>query len=253
MIQRLITLCVALPSLALAEESDPVVEAIRRFHESHGPGKANEVTVVLDPPSHAPQEKPSAPPTEAPAPPPVTPAPSPEPVAAGKAPEPPAATTDLPRGIEVEVRGVGGARQPADSSQPRILAPFPAKPLSQAPAGWRIEHTSDVPPFEQDVDLGQGRVVKLSIQPHVLVPDVDGSTSFAIAEPGFDPSLGYRQNATVGAVLSRSMRQLDEDSKQMGVVLDQLQQLLISMPKGESKPPAAKPITTQAPQDTPPP
>jgi hypothetical protein len=57
-----------------------------------------------------------------------------------------------------------------------------------------------------------------------------------VAEPGFDPALGYRQNTTVGAVLSRSIRQLDEDSKNLGAAIDNLQQLLVSLPRQEPEP-----------------
>ena len=59
------------------------------------------------------------------------------------------------------------------------------------------------------------------------------TTTFSVPEPGFDPALGYRQNATVGAVLARSIRQLDEDSRDLGNAIDKLQQLLVSLPKPE--------------------
>ena len=66
---------------------------------------------------------------------------------------------------------------------------------------------------------------------------------FTISEPGFDPSLGYQQTSTVGSILANSIRQLDEDAKQLGNAIDNLQQLLVSLPKPEPAPPTepAKP------------
>ena len=54
-------------------------------------------------------------------------------------------------------------------------------------------------------------------------------------EPGFDASLGYRQNATVGTILSRSISQMEDDSMELGAAIDQLQQILISLPKPEPR------------------
>ena len=120
------------------------------------------------------------------------------------------------------------------------LAPFPAKPLAPPPAGWHLEASRDAPPFTREVELSPGKKVTLTIRPHLLVPDADGVNAFAVSEPGFDSTLGYTQDATVGAILSQSIRQLDEDSKQLGAVIDNLQQLLVSLPKPEPEP-AAEP------------
>jgi hypothetical protein len=96
--------------------------------------------------------------------------------------------------------------------------------------------------FTEDVKLEHGPTVTLRIKPHVLVPDADGFLSFTVPEPGFDPQLEYDQNATIGAVLARSIEQLDEDSKQLGTALDQLEQFLVSLPK-----PKAQPVSTVEP------
>jgi hypothetical protein len=82
------------------------------------------------------------------------------------------------------------------------------------------------------------------VRPHLLVPDANGADVFTIAEPGYESSLGYQQSATVGAILSNSIRQLDDDSKQLGIAIDRLQQLLISLPKPEPEP---KPEAAPAP------
>jgi hypothetical protein len=117
-----------------------------------------------------------------------------------------------------------------------LRAPFPAKPLAALPAGWHLEAPPTAPPFIRDVELAPGSNITLNIRPHLLVPDADGAAAFAIVEPGFDPTLGYRQAQTVGAVLAGSLRQLEADSKQLGDAIDQLQQLLSALPKPEPQP-----------------
>ena len=71
------------------------------------------------------------------------------------------------------------------------------------------------------------------------IPDADGATSFQISEPGFNSSLGYAQVETIGAILTGSVRQLDEDAKLMGHAIDSLQQLLVSLPRPEAVRPVA--------------
>ena len=61
---------------------------------------------------------------------------------------------------------------------------------------------------------------------------------FSIPEPGYSAPLGYHQNATVGAILATSIRQLDKDAGELGDAIDQLQQLLVSLPKTEETPAA---------------
>jgi hypothetical protein len=91
-------------------------------------------------------------------------------------------------------------------------------------------------PFTRKVEVARGSEVTLTIRPHLLVPDADGANVFSISEPGYDRSVGYEQTATVGAILSNSIRQLEDDSKHLGNAIDSLQQLLISLPKPELQP-----------------
>ena len=98
------------------------------------------------------------------------------------------------------------------------------------------------------MELAPGKLITLTVRPHILVPDTDSAGVFNIPEPGFDPSLSYHQNATVGAVLAQSIRQLDDDSKELSTVIDHLQQLLVSLPKSE---PAPSPKTTNKPATKP--
>jgi hypothetical protein len=143
--------------------------------------------------------------------------------------------------LTVRVEKVHAGNDSPDPSQVKLFAPYPAKPLSQAPAGWQLDASSDAPPFTREVELSPGSKITLTIRPHVLIPDADGTNVFTISEPGFDSSLGYQQTSTVGSILANSVRQLDEDAKQLSSAIDNLQQLLVSLPNPESTPPPEPP------------
>ena len=240
--------------------SDPVIEAIRQFHGKPS-GKPNEVTVVLPPPEETPADK-------------ATPAPedndsaeesppkahvivtgnppedsevvaeTPEKQAPEKIVADPVDAAAPPReSLSVRVEKVKTGSGQIDPSKVKLSAPFPAKPLAPAPVGWRLESSDQVPPFTREVELSPGKKITLTIRPHLLVPDADGSSVFSVSEPGFEPSLAYHQASTVGAILSTSVRQLEEDSKQMSTAIEKLQQLLGSLPKSEPPPAAPNPKT----------
>ena len=145
---------------------------------------------------------------------------------------------DTAPGLAVRVEKLQSGEQAIDPSQVRVLAPFPAKLLAQTPAGWRIETAESAPHFTREVELAPGKHISLTVRPHVLVPDADGSMVFSISEPGYSAPLGYHQNSTVGAILSTSIRQLDRDAGELGKAIEQLQQLLVSLPKEEAVPAA---------------
>lgn len=230
-----------------APEEDPVQQAIREFNQSD-PSKPNEITVVLDPPSEtAGPQVPAAesaskdkaagtavlvtgrPPESAGL---DTPAAEPAPAV-----EPP--PSEPRKGLTVRVEKLQSGSGKIDPAKVKLLAPFPAKPLSQPPAGWKLQSSDAAPPFIREVELAPGRKITLTVKPQILVPEADGVQSFSIAEPGFDSTRGYQQDGTVGAVLSRSIRELDDDAKALGIAVDSLQQLLVSLPKSE--PPTAVP------------
>ncbi len=247
-------------------QEDPVQKAIREFNQADG-GKPNEITVDLTSPekkaTEDSTEKPATPPPAGESPVLVTgkppegtelvkegetaPAESPP---AEPSPEEPAAEEPAPKpraGLAVRVEKLQTGTGSINPAQVKLLAPFPAKPLSQAPAGWRLESSENAPPFTREVELAPGKKITLTVRPHLLVPDADGAEVFSVQEPGYDPSLGYRQDATVGAILSQSIRQIDEDSKQLGAAIDNLQQLLVSLPKPEPQPaPAPEPAKAPA-------
>ncbi len=233
---------------------DPVQAAIRQFNEKRT--KSNEVTVVLDPvgkPTATPNTPAEPAPTPATAP---TPAPATTPPAAAESATPAPAGPATPaaslpndpsagpqRGLAVRVEKLQTGTGAIDPAQVKLLAPFPAKPLSPAAPGWLLQDSPSAPPFTREVELSPGNLITLTVRPHLLVPDTDGAAVFAVPEPGFDPALGYRQSATVGAILSHSLRQLDDDSKELGGALDKLQQILVSLPK---PPPPAEPVADPA-------
>ncbi|MBC7980107.1 MAG: hypothetical protein H7Y36_06045 [Armatimonadetes bacterium] len=234
-------------------ESDSVRKAIDEFNRLKGAvnDEANEVTVVLEPP--APRAiavdenvdvKPSAEKTEKPVL--VTGKPPKEqqqdaptnPKEAENAPailgEPESAKTTEP-GLEVRVESIRKGTGKIDPSQVKLKSSFPAKPLSSAPGGWKLEKVDTGPAFERDVQLSSGTTISLSIRPHILTPESDGVISFSIPEPGFQALDGYQQQDTVSAILGKSVVQLDEDSKHFGEAIDRLQQILASLPKPESE------------------
>ena len=227
-------------------KADPVLDAIEKF-QNRDQEKANEISVTLDPPKET-----LAPANEEPKPVLVigktpeetTIVTAPEqapPDALATEPEPPKPENEL----AVRVEKLHAGKGILDPTQVKLHAPFPAKPLAQAPAGWRLDASDTAPPFTREVEIAPGSKITLSIRPHLLIPDADGAEVFTISEPGYENALGYQQTATVGAILSNSIRQLDEESKQLGTAIDSLQQLLVSLPKPEPQPepqPESKPV-----------
>lgn len=146
--------------------------------------------------------------------------------------------------LTVQVEKLQTGHGPIDPKSVKLLAPFPAKALAALPPGWRLDASTQATPFIRNVDLAPGASITLKIRPHLLVPVADGAAAFAITEPGFKPALGYRQTHTVSAILTTSIQQLDEDAKHLGIAIEQLQQLVISLPQPSTPPPAPASATT---------
>lgn len=229
-------------------EEDPVQAAIREFNRRDR-SQPNEVTVVLDSPADTPPKAPvlvtgtppenaelvsiqdaaTAPSTAGDAGSTASPAPGGEQSGVPDPGEP-----REPEGLTVRVEKLQTGAGAIDPKQVKLAAPFPAKPISRPPAGWKLLDSEHVPTLTREVELTPGSTITLTVRPHVLVPEDDGQSVFTVAEPGFDTALGYAQNATVGAILTNSLLHMDEDSKRLGTVVDQLQQLLVSLPKPAS-------------------
>lgn len=158
------------------------------------------------------------------------------------------------KGLRVHVEAIQTGKGKFKTESVQLLRPFPPKPLHKAPEGWLLKESDAVPPTVRQVELAPGKSIALTIRPHILVPDADQDQILAVAEPGFEASLGYEQSNTISAVLTNSVQQLKEDQLQIGNAIDQLQQLIISLPKPEldtkfdsasSIPDASNPIPEQ--------
>ena len=244
--------CVNAQSATPKPQGNPVLEVIRKFKGSDI-GKPDTPNATTEPAGD-----PAVPATgyEASPEPPVGKSPPPatgpahdldKPIA-----DPSSATPAVPpapqHGLAVRVEKLQTGTGMMDPSKVKLVFPFPAKPLSQTPAGWSLKSSSSAPPFTREVELSPGNKITLTIRPDILVPDADGASVFSVPEPGFDPTLGYRQNATVATILARSIRQLDHDSIELGAAIDKLQQILVSLPKPEPK---AVPVTEFQPDPKP--
>ena len=232
-------------------KADPVLEAITEFNNQDTEKKPEAVTATPVVPEESPSVAEAEPTAKPGAEKPISPEavlvtgkpPEVSTIAAADAPiEVPAqevAPVDTPpksqQGLAVHVEKMNSGNASIDPKQIKLLAPFPAKALAKPPAGWHLVASENAPPFTRKVEIAAGSEVTLTIRPHLLVPDADGANVFSIPESGYQPSLGYQQTETVGAILSNSIRQLDKDSKQLGDAIDSLQQLLISLPKPEAQ------------------
>ena len=137
------------------------------------------------------------------------------------------------QGLAVRVEKLQLTTGTIDPSQVALLAPFPAKPLAPTPAGWCLKTSPNAPPFTREVELSPGCKITLNVRPHLLVPDPSIAATFDISEPGFIATLGYQQKSTVTAILSHSINELESDALILGSTIDQLQQILVSLPKEE--------------------
>ena len=271
-----ILLCLAANHLASGQEiddssalSEKVQKAILEFNRRQNAGEepANEVVVNLPPPEAASELEEETPPaaipveeTETGDEPPATAEPT---LVTGKPPaaepeEQPAETeteisleepTELagsagpleaapaePEGLGIRIEPIRDGKGSTATGQIKLKANFPAKALSTTPDGWILEKSPQAPAFLEEVTLRPGKTISLSISPHVLVPAADGVNTFAVVEPGFDSSEGYRQSNTVSAILGNSVAQLDRDSILLGNAISDLHQLLASLPKPEPEP-----------------
>lgn len=251
-----------LPEAALDGE---VQKAIREFNriKRGGDTKPNEVTVVLDPPEAAktpdtpkaivvpidPPPAPKAVPGDHSGPVLITGKPPesiviPKPAArilARKSEPAPAESTAPPEapGLEIRVVSLTKGDQARNPTDIKLAASFAPKPLSPAPAGWILKKAPDAPRIVKQVEIRPGYSISLDIAPHILTPEIDGAKVFAVREPGFIAADSYRQTGTVGAILKKSVAQLDEDSLKLGQAISELHNLLASLPKpGIPEPPA---------------
>jgi hypothetical protein len=126
---------------------------------------------------------------------------------------------------------------PADSPAVQEVKEFYApKPLGYLPPGWKLAPLKEGRIQSPPIDLAPGIRPRITVTPYQLAPD-DAKGFIEFHDPGFDPALGNKQNATFGAVLTRyqgGLRQLDaqltalqtQGPKLTGPAEDQLAALL---------------------------
>ena len=139
------------------------------------------------------------------------------------------------QGVRVEVEA-GSSTASVDPSKIKLVAPFPAKPISAPPRGWKLVQPDDVPHVSKEVQLSGGTAVTLSIRPHVLIPEADGDQVFGLSEPGYRPEDQYAQKETIGAILADSIMSLDSQSERLDEAARRLDELLTSLPSPASEP-----------------
>lgn len=144
-------------------------------------------------------------------------------------------TWTVDEGIQITVENsTNSAGKLSDSGDIRVYSPFPAKPMSAAPQGWRYEPAPQaIEPHTQTVKLSSGATIDLSITPFVLVPLSDGSSVFTIREPGFEPRMYFSQQRTIGAMLQASTKEIEKHEKAAAKAITRLQQLLSSLPRNK--------------------
>ncbi|MDE0835655.1 MAG: hypothetical protein OSA84_04810 [Akkermansiaceae bacterium] len=145
-------------------------------------------------------------------------------------------TPEEKQGLAIRVESIRDGSGEIDPGKVKLKASFSAKPLSRNPDGWILEKSEQAPAFHEEITLRPGKTISLTIRPHILAPASDGANTFAVVEPGFDVSEGYRQSNTVSAILENSVAQLDRDALLLGNAISDLHQLLASLPKPEPEP-----------------
>ena len=137
------------------------------------------------------------------------------------------------QGIQIQVeKSTGKSGAMNQPGAVKVYSPWPAKPISPAPEGWKFAPPpSGVEPFKTTVKLSSGNTVDLSVTPFVLIPISDGRSAIRIAEPGYDPAQQYAQKETVGTMFQNSTTELENNEKQAASAIMRLQQLLSSLPQ----------------------
>jgi len=136
-------------------------------------------------------------------------------------------------GIQIQVEKFNGkSGSGSQTGKVKVTSPWPAKPLDVPPLGWRyIPAPAGIEPYRTTIKLGGAESVNLAITPYVLVPVSDGRNVIRIAEPGYDPSQGYLQEATIGSLLQQSTEEIEHHEKLTSAAIQRLQSLLSSLPQ----------------------
>ena len=145
----------------------------------------------------------------------------------------PEAPQTADEGIELRVeKSTDSSGNAIESETIKIYSLSPAKPLSAAPEGWHyVPAPYAIKPHKQTVNLVGGNTIDLAITPFVLVPSSDDTNLFSISEPGYNPSMKFSQQETIGAMLQAATMDIEKHEKQAAQAIDLLEQLLSTLPQ----------------------
>jgi hypothetical protein len=99
------------------------------------------------------------------------------------------------------------------------------KVVGIVPPGWKIVPMEGARIESDPIEIRPGLSSVISLSPYKLVPDPK-QAPYSVKEPGFDPSLGNRQNNTVGAILSNYGSEEQKLDEKLSSVIDQLRTAL---------------------------
>jgi hypothetical protein len=99
------------------------------------------------------------------------------------------------------------------------------KVVGIVPPGWKIVPMEGARIESDPIEIRPGLSSVISLSPYKLVPDPK-QAPYSVKEPGFDPSLGNRQNNTVGAILSNYSSEEQKLDEKLSSVIDQLRTAL---------------------------
>lgn len=88
----------------------------------------------------------------------------------------------------------------ASEGQPKLFEPYAPKPSGKSPDGWEIK-ILEGSQVENSSTLSSGKDIKVTVPAYEIVPKTNPET-VVLKDPGFDPSLGTTQTATIGAILT---------------------------------------------------
>ena len=106
-----------------------------------------------------------------------------------------------------------------------VLERSTPKIVGIVPPGWKVVPLESAKIESDPIEIRPGLSSVITLSPYKLVPDPK-QVPYAVKEPGFDPSLGNRQNNTVGAILSNYAREEQKLDEKLGSVIDQLRTAL---------------------------
>lgn len=103
----------------------------------------------------------------------------------------------------------------------KVFAPFLPKPLEPVPAGWKLGSAEGVKPVPVEARLADGRLLRFTVIPPVLVPGDDGAliVRVPVAALSGEQSL-VRHLQDLRASLDNANKRLDDWKTALGAALD---------------------------------